>query len=70
MALILDLTPEQERHMKTEAARRGMETTAYAVTLLTQLMPTEAGTRAGECGGGTARPRFDERCGDAGLLGA
>ena len=35
MSLTLELTPEQEQRLKTEAAQRGMEASAYALTLLT-----------------------------------
>ena len=35
MSLTLELTPEQEQRLKTEAAQRGMEAAAYALTLLT-----------------------------------
>ena len=35
MSLTLELTPEQERRLNTEAAQRGMEASAYALALLT-----------------------------------
>ena len=35
MSLTLELTPAQEQRLEAEAARRGMETPAYALALLT-----------------------------------
>jgi hypothetical protein len=34
MTLTLELTPEQEQHLETEAERRNMDTASYAKTVL------------------------------------
>lgn len=39
MTLTLELTPEMERQLQQEAARRGQETQTYALSLLQSALP-------------------------------